>query len=189
MRVDTFIHGRPCVGETRSGDAGLVHVVDDVTWVLLIDALGHGNEAADVADLAIDEAGTFGPGLTVGAGMQRLHRRLVGTRGAAATLMRFDRGRVDVTGVGNVELRNLRGPKVPYLPARGVLGRRLPDPRPLGVELDEPGRLLLFTDGIDRLAPLTVLSSMAAPAMCARLIDDHAKDRDDATVIHVSYVP
>ena len=189
MLVDACIQGRPCVGESRSGDAGLVHVVEAVTWVLLVDALGHGNEAADIADMAVEEAAGFDADHSVEQALSRLHTRLDGTRGAAVALLRFDGGGLSLGGVGNVEVRTLRGPAAPYVPMRGILGRRMPEPRALQVELTHPGRLLLYTDGIARRVPLTSLAVLDGETLCRTLIEEHALDRDDATVIHVHYSP
>lgn len=187
MQIDTRIHGRPCAGEQRSGDAGLVHVVDGVTWVLLVDVLGHGNEAADVADLAVEAAARFDARITVETAFMQLNDRLTGSRGAAAALLRFAGRELSTIGVGNVEVRTLQGTAVPYLAARGVLGRRLPPPRALSIELSGPGRLLLMTDGIDRRAPLSVLATLDDDTLCERLLGEHALERDDATFIHLRY--
>lgn len=187
MRVVARIHGRPCGGETRSGDASLVRTIDGVTWVLLVDALGHGNLAADTADLAIAEAHTFDAKLSVEAALLRVHTRLHGSRGAAAALLRFDARELSVGGVGNVELRTLDGISVPYAATRGVLGHRLPPLRGNNIEIVSPGNLLLFTDGIDRRAPLHALRSLDAEAMCSTLLRQHALERDDAMLVHVAY--
>lgn len=189
MRVDTRIHGRPCIGESRSGDAGLVHTIGDVTWVLLVDALGHGDLAADVADLALDEARKFDAGLSVEAALLRLNTRLAGSRGAAAALLRFDATHISLGGVGNVEVRTLRGVSAPYIAARGIIGRRLPPLQSLSIEPTAPGQLLMYTDGIDRRAPLHMLANLAPDVLCSTLLAKHSLERDDATVIHVSYTP
>ena len=47
--VDWSHFGRPCVGETLSGDTAVVRETDDVVFVALIDVLGHGPEAYETA--------------------------------------------------------------------------------------------------------------------------------------------
>lgn len=188
MKIDARIRGRPCVGETRSGDAGFVQVTDEITWVLLVDALGHGDVAADVAALALDEARGFTAAMSIEAAIMRLHARLRGGRGAAAALLRFEPQGLRVAGVGNVEVRTLDGPPAPYIATRGVLGARLSRAvRSNFVALDGAGRFLMFTDGVDRCAPLRELSRLETGELCARLLADHSVDRDDATLIHVDY--
>jgi negative regulator of sigma-B (phosphoserine phosphatase) len=187
VRVEARIHGRPCAGESRSGDAGLVRTLGDVTWVLLVDALGHGEQAADTAELALAEAEKFGAELSIEAALLRLHVRLAGTRGAAAALLRFDTHGLSLGGVGNVEVRTLHGASVPYAATRGVLGHRLPPLRGNSIALTSPGSLLMFTDGIDRRAPLQSLRSVDADVLCSTLLRAHAIERDDAMLVHVSY--
>jgi negative regulator of sigma-B (phosphoserine phosphatase) len=166
-----------------------VRTSGDVTWVLLVDALGHGEQAADTAELAIAEANEFGAALSIEAALLRVHNRLAGTRGAAAALLRFDARGLSLGGVGNVEVRTLAGPSVPYAPTRGVLGHRLPPLRGNSIVLEGPGSLLLFTDGIDRRAPLQTLRSLDAETMCSKLLGSHAIERDDAMLLHVAYAP
>lgn len=190
MRVDAHIHGRPCPGETESGDAGCVHVSDEVTWVLLLDALGHGPEAAKVGVAALEEIrASFSAQLSLDAAMRRLDTKLQGTRGAAAALLRFGAGKIEVTGIGNVELRTLAGAQLPYIPAKGILGRRTPRMRSYTLEPEVGGRLLLFTDGIERRAPLRELASLPAAQLSETLVREHALARDDAMVVVVDYMP
>jgi negative regulator of sigma-B (phosphoserine phosphatase) len=186
VQVDTYIHGRPRLGEVSSGDAGAVRTVDDVTWVLLVDALGHGPVAAQTAALAIDEHATFTASLAIEDAFARLHARLAGSRGAAATLLRFGARTLGFGGVGNVSLRTLAGARVPYLAANGILGWRGLNVRCGELELSGSGRLLLFTDGI-RTPPIDELASLSAEALCRVLVAEHSLAHDDATVIHVSY--
>ena len=190
MRVETYIHGRPCPGETESGDAGCVHASGSVTWVLLVDALGHGPEAAKVGIEALDEVrSSFTQELSIDAAMKRLNTRLRGTRGAAATLLRFGSEQIEVTGIGNVELRTLDGDALPYVPGKGILGRRMPRLRSFALKPEHGGRLLLFTDGIERRVPLRDYASRPAAQLAEGLVGEHALARDDAMVVVVDYSP
>jgi negative regulator of sigma-B (phosphoserine phosphatase) len=187
VQVDAYIHGRPRIGEVSSGDAGAVRTVDGVTWVLLVDALGHGPVAAEAAARAVDEHQSFPAALSVEAAFARLHARLAGSRGAAATLLRFGERSLGFGGVGNVSLRTLVGPQVPFVPASGILGWRSLQMRCGELQLSGSGRLLLSSDGIVPSPPLAQLASLSAETMCQVLIAEHSLERDDATVIHVSY--
>lgn len=187
MQVDAYIHGRPRLGEASSGDAGAVRTVDGVTWVLLVDALGHGPAAAETAARAVDEHSRFNAELAIEDAFARLHKRLAGSRGAAATLLRFGAHTLNFGGVGNVSLRTLAGPRVPYMAANGIVGWRALHVRCGQLELSGSGRLLLFTDGITR-APLDELASLGPAALCRTLVDSYSLARDDATVIHVGWL-
>jgi negative regulator of sigma-B (phosphoserine phosphatase) len=183
------IHGRPRIGESCSGDAGFVHPIGKITWVLLVDGLGHGSKAHDAAQAAIEETKTFGADLGIEAAFDRLHDRLRGTRGAAATLARFDDQGATFMGVGNVEVRGMAGFDLPYAPSSGVLGGRMGRPRSVRVELPGRTRLLFYTDGIARRAPFDALAALDGTDVCTALLDHHSHLHDDATVIHVTYLP
>jgi negative regulator of sigma-B (phosphoserine phosphatase) len=189
VRLDASIHGRPKIGESCSGDAGLVVPLEDVTWVLLVDALGHGPKAHEVARMAVDEAAKFDVDHGVEDGLQRLHERLRGSRGAAATLARFDPTGATFCGVGNVEVRGLGGFDMPFAPSSGVLGGRMRRPRAVRVELPTRTRLLFYTDGVARRAPFDSLATLDGTTACTTLLDHHSHLHDDATVIHVTYLP
>jgi negative regulator of sigma-B (phosphoserine phosphatase) len=155
---------------------------------MLVDALGHGPRAAQAASLAVEAAEQFTAALSVERALEQLHTHLIGSRGAAAALLRFEANTLGFAGVGNVELRTLAGPPIPYISSSGVVGARLPKSLRGGeIELSEPGRLLLFTDGIVRGTPISSMAALDPVLMCDTLIADHSLERDDATVLHVSY--
>jgi negative regulator of sigma-B (phosphoserine phosphatase) len=187
VQVDAHIHGRPRIGEAVSGDAGAVRTVDGVTWVLLVDALGHGPVAAETAARAVDEHASFSASLSVVGAFERLHARLAGSRGAAATLLRFDERSLGFGGVGNVSLRTLAGAQVPFFAASGIIGWRSLQVRCGELQLSGCGRLLLSTDGLVPVPPLGQLASLPAEELCRVLIAEHSLARDDATVVHISY--
>lgn len=186
--VDARVQGRPKVGESCSGDAGLVLPLERVTWVILVDGLGHGPKAYEAAQLALDEARKFGEHTEVEQALQRLHERLRGSRGVAATLGRFDERGAILGGIGNVEVRALGGASLPFAPASGVVGGRMHRPRSVRVELPPLTRLLFYTDGVARRAPFDALAALDGASVCTTLIDQHSHLHDDATVIHVTYL-
>src|SRR5690606_37422367 len=102
------------------------------------------------------------------AAITRLHTRLEGTRGAAATLLRFGPRTLGFAGIGNVSLRTLAGVSVPFIAANGILGRPPLRLRVGEIELSGSGRLLLFTDGIVPTAPLSSLISLGDEALCRK---------------------
>ena len=94
----------PCQGETANGDAVVVRHEGDRVLLAVVDGLGHGPGAADIAAEArryLQEL-PFGP--SVRAVFDGLHERLRGTRGAAATVCLVRGAHVEGAGVGNVEV-------------------------------------------------------------------------------------
>lgn len=96
----------PKPGEHANGDRAVVRRDGEGRTLLgVIDALGHGPGAEEVALAALDELRGVPLDASIEAVFRRLHERLRGTRGAAATLCFVRGGHVEACGVGNVELR------------------------------------------------------------------------------------
>ncbi|MGH7533274.1 MAG: SpoIIE family protein phosphatase, partial [Gemmatimonadales bacterium] len=102
--IDVGVGSAMLAGETESGDLHLVHAIEGGVLVAVVDALGHGSEAAVAAACAIAAAKTYGhePVLSV---LQRCHAALIGGRGVVMSLAAFNVETRTMTwiGVGNVE--------------------------------------------------------------------------------------
>lgn len=160
----------------------------DATWVILVDGLGHGPKAQEAALLALDEAAKFDAELNVEDALMRLHERLRGSRGAAASLARFDESGVTLAGIGNVEIRGLGGLDTRFAPASGIVGGRMRRPRSVRLELPPLAKLLFYTDGIARRTAFDSFTALDGTSLCTTLLDHHSHLHDDATVIHVTYL-
>src|SRR5580693_620574 len=99
---------RPFPGEHESGDVLFVDSFPGGTLVALIDGLGHGPEAAGAASAAV-AALALSSSDSVGVLLERCHRALSRTRGAAMSLLSLREGVLSWVGVGNVEAVLLRG--------------------------------------------------------------------------------
>ncbi|HVU33644.1 MAG TPA: SpoIIE family protein phosphatase [Opitutaceae bacterium] len=206
LRIETGLHrlpgiewsvaARPLPGETVSGDRHVVAPSRAGALLAVIDGLGHGDEAtvpsrraSEILSAASDES--------VVSLVQRCHRDLRETRGAAMTVVSLNRQErtASVLGVGNVEAVLVRAAPGAQ-PARetallrnGVVGFQLPVLQasvwPVG-----PGDLLLFaTDGVkedfgDRVSPLSVL-----PRLVERILTEKWRGTDDALVLACRILP
>ncbi|MEQ1568047.1 MAG: ATP-binding protein [Myxococcota bacterium] len=167
--------------ETPSGDQA--RVVRDAAGLLaaVVDGVGHGPEAREVALRAIDEVRPGRGPLEVLAAMHEvLHR----TRGAAATVVRWEPGAVQVAGVGNVACRVIppAGASHHASPTAGLLGaHRRTTPRLHRLPMALLDVLVLFTDGIShRVEP--VVAGRSTVSVAAELLGG-AKPHDDALVL------
>ncbi|MDT7769822.1 MAG: hypothetical protein QOI30_2832, partial [Mycobacterium sp.] len=157
----------------------------------VLDGLGHGPEAAEAANFGVDvlsDARTEPLDILV----QRCHRALSSTRGAAMTLARIDfrSDTLSWIGIGNVTAdlvaKHPAGVEVRSSArlAGGIVGFRMPEvlvPQEVPIR---PGDLLVIaSDGIaeDYLDDL----DFAAPALVIadQILHSHAKDNDDALVL------
>jgi phosphoserine phosphatase RsbX len=177
----------PARGEIRCGDAAFVREEADATMLALIDVLGHGPEAARVAELAVGHLRTV-PIKRAKDAMLTLHEALRGTRGAAASIAVIRGRRIDGCGVGNVEIRVL-GTPVPVLLSPGIVGQRIVSLREFEAELVDGDRVVFFSDGISSRVPLAELRPLAPRDACAAILKQHRRDHDDATVVIADLCP
>jgi negative regulator of sigma-B (phosphoserine phosphatase) len=174
----------PHRNETQNGDAVVVRVDPSGknAMVAVIDGLGHGPHAAEVAARAVEhlEAGALDrAAIDV---MEGLHAVLRGTRGAAATVCVVEGHSLTACGVGNVSLRT-RGTNVPFVLSPGILGARVRSLRPVACELRGGDRLVLHSDGVGSGFSLETLGHLDADGACASIFEAFRKPTDDATVL------
>jgi serine phosphatase RsbU (regulator of sigma subunit) len=140
---------------TESGDQYLLKYYPGGTLVAVVDGLGHGEKAAAVslAAVAAMEGHEQEP---VSALMRRCHQALTGTRGVVMSLAAFSTQDETMTwlGVGNVEGLLLRvngkgkAGRESLLLRGGIVGYRLPNLRPVTLQLARGDTLIFATDGI-----------------------------------------
>jgi serine phosphatase RsbU (regulator of sigma subunit) len=179
---------RPYPGEHVSGDTWAVQRAGYTCRIAVIDGLGHGPEAAAAAQAA-REALAAHPDAGAVDGLEVCHRALVGTRGAAISIVVIDpqAARLTYAGVGNVEGRVWHGGREERLTIfRGIVGKTVPTVRPFTVALGEGWLVLLHTDGVSGRFALP----QAGPpgdeppeALAERLLQDWGRERDDATLV------
>jgi negative regulator of sigma-B (phosphoserine phosphatase) len=180
-------------GEERSGDKAVFVPFEGGALVAVIDGLGHGDAAAEAAEVAAEvlrEHAQEAPQ----ALLERCHAALRKTRGAVMTLAWFDlrAHTMTWTGVGNVEARIVRadgarqdGPVV----LGGVVGYQIPQVRMATVGL-RPGDAVMFaTDGVDADFTATSALALSAQEQAERILEQHGKGTDDALAVVVRYAP
>lgn len=174
---------RPRAGELRSGDAVVVRARGGRNLLAVIDALGHGDQAAAAADVARETLETI-PLETPVVGMQEeLHRALAGTRGAAAMLLLVADGVLEGCGVGNVEVRSHPG-GVPAILSPGILGSFVRRFRPFRTTVEAGTRLFVMSDGISLSRfSADAFASMDVVEACGGILEGHGRDHDDAAIL------
>jgi len=175
------------------GDGWAVAEVPEGLAVAVVDGLGHGTKASVAADAAL-EAFAADPADLDGL-VRRANEAMRGTRGGAMTacLLEPGRGELHYFGVGNVNGRVLTGTEERGLVTfGGTLGLQLTPPRIRVLSQPwVPGtRLVLWTDGLSsrlELAARPGLMDRDPAVAAAALHRDHARERDDATVVVVRH--
>jgi phosphoserine phosphatase RsbX len=182
-------------GEAQCGDRHVVKPFPNGVLVAVIDGLGHGDEAADAAKIAVTVLETYSDE-SVDSLLRRCHMELKNTRGVVVSVASFSAPESMMTwlGVGNIEGRLRRAdprsyPRQQSLVLRGgVVGVQLPTLYASVVSV-APGDTLSFaTDGVrsDFDEGLTVNEPPQRSA--ERILGQYAKHTDDALVVVARYV-
>ena len=177
---------RPRTGESVNGDAVVVRRHGRSVLIAVVDALGHGPKAADVAQTSTEWLEGAAPEDGASALVNGLHKKLHGSRGAAALVLVVSAAGIEACSVGNVELRSMTG-KLPFVLTPGVLGVRLRAPKicsspPLA------DRFVLHSDGISGRFDLRAMRSQSPAELASSIFESHRHSHDDATVVVLDIV-
>lgn len=186
-QLDVGTYVRAAEGHQLGGDRALVLPGDDFYLLAIVDVLGHGMEAHQLAArIETFLRGNFKePPLTL---ISTLHQQLRGSRGAVVSLARFDpvTGDLCFVGIGNAVGRIL-GPRHHHLLTKeGVLGQTLRSPREEHLRLSEGDLLLMYSDGVpSHFEPNGYRRIHADPAeiVAQEVVRRYGKSHDDASCI------
>jgi anti-sigma regulatory factor (Ser/Thr protein kinase) len=174
-------------GEIECGDTWRVASCDGTTAILVGDGLGHGPLAATAARAA---AAAFDarPFASPSECMQNLHRALSGSRGAAAACAVLNpSGKVAYSGVGNISGTVVSSDRSRGMVSHnGILGTQLVRKQQFEYECVLGDRVVMHSDGVSArwsLGAYPGLFVRHAAVIAGILYRDHARARDDATVV------
>ncbi|MEQ8667605.1 MAG: SpoIIE family protein phosphatase [Pirellulales bacterium] len=186
-------HVRPCDGEAVAGDAVVIKPCAGGVFFSLIDVLGHGRDAADVALLAIrflkQKASPDVVEVLCG-----LNEHLKGSRGAMAVIAfaHTADGAISFTGIGNVMVRRFSDREEFFPWPDGIVGIRFRTPRLCQVQMGASDVLLVHSDGVSENLSAAVTSKLLShpvEAIARRIVLDHGRLYDDAACIAARYEP
>ncbi len=184
----------PLPGQTESGDRFLVEPFARGALVAVVDALGHGHRAAQIARQAVDTLNRHAQD-SVTALVRRCHDALRDRHGATMSLASFDWRSHQMTWLG---IGNVMGVLVPHAfqpdaPLRrllvrgGVVGGDLPDLNPTMIGIAPGDTLIVATDGIDEGFTDELPADEAPQPLAERIFARYAKRTDDALVLVARY--
>jgi len=181
-------------GHVESGDRHVVQPFPNGVLVAAVDGLGHGEEAAAAAKLAVSILERHAQEEVI-ALLRRCHEALRGTRGVVMSLASFRAPDSMLTwlGVGNVEgllLREAADSALRHaaLVLRGgVVGAELPPLRVSVIPVMRGDTLIFATDGIREGFTERLALSDPPQELADRILARHAKGTDDALVLVARY--
>ena len=180
----------PLEGESACGDGWCVEQTPDRAMVLLVDGLGHGPNAAQAADVAIETFRGAAQRAPLEA-VQSIHEALRATRGAAiavAEVMRTAQGAaVSFCAVGNTVSAIVGAGKPRSLASmNGTAGLQTGKLQTFTHEWPAGALLVMHTDGITTRWQLDKYPGLQRhdPSIAAAVLQrDFTRPRDDATVL------
>jgi anti-sigma regulatory factor (Ser/Thr protein kinase) len=177
----------PVKGEQICGDAWSVSLNGNDLNIIVTDGLGHGPAAHKASEEALQEFKNFN-NLPVEAGLNNIHGRLRGTRGAAVAVSRWrEQKNIEYVAVGNITGVILtKESKKTLMTQNGTAGLRIPRLRTYEQSWGGDGVLIFHSDGIKTQWNLDRYPDILKrhPAIIAAVIfKDFRRHNDDATIL------
>lgn len=179
---------RSARGFTACGDAVFAWSVGGAGLFAVVDALGHGSDAAASARIAADVLARScrRPLAEI---FQGCDRALAGHRAVVMSAIQLREGRILFAGIGNVELW---GPPAVSRPptSSGVVGRGLHRVREWELAVEGGQRWVLASDGLQRRAAAKAIEETRALAVedaAAKILELAGREDDDVGVVVVDW--
>ncbi len=183
---------RPLPGEQACGDTGFVRQAEGYLFAALIDVLGHGDNAARVADAAraCCSAHCMKQPASV---IEELHAQLHGSVGAVADCVRIvlATGELAYAGMGNITTRIIGAASQQLVSRDGVIGYHMPAPVTRTCRLTDGDLVLMYSDGISSRFDADDLRDVLdgdVRAITACLMERFGKQTDDASCLAIRYL-
>jgi anti-sigma regulatory factor (Ser/Thr protein kinase) len=177
---------RPITGETECGDAYSAVQAEGAVTAVLCDGLGHGPLAAAAAAAGV-AAFLEDPAGEPAALLERVHRRMSGTRGGAVGIVRIDGQLARFAGLGNVAASIVAGGKrKSMISIPGIAGHQARTVRQFEYEVPPGAAVILHSDGISsrwEIAALPGIETRDPLLIAAVLLAEAGIHRDDAGVL------
>ena len=178
----------PLPSEEVCGDAWNWACDDDRLLLMVAAGLGHGPDAARASEAAValvQPGGSFAPA----AVLRLAHGALQGTRGAAVAVACLDSvaSELHFAGIGNITVSLHGGDKARHLVSHnGIVGSNMRKVQEFSMPLTDDAMLIMHSDGIGTrwdLERYPGLSQRHPALIAAVLYRDHARGRDDASIV------
>jgi len=190
--VDYYFSKQPISTEGDDcGDTGVIIEYEEHIFLALVDALGHGSKAAEIAQMAesiLQQSYREEPV----AALENLHEGLKGTRGSVAAVCCLDTitGTLQYSGVGNIAVKRFGSRPETLVTREGILGYMVPTLVENETTLYPGDILVLHSDGIKEHVDLTAFPDLLmgnAKDICCSFMTRLRKENDDASCIILRY--
>lgn len=191
MGFEYSVYCVPYQGEPEAGDGYYVAHLGDDLLVVIIDVLGHGPKAASLARIIESKLEQLAC-KDINWVVSDLHQQLIGSLGAAITVVYFDSESQQAKGIGigNTLVRQLGQNYRSFAAQAGIVGELLPTLRPFEFRFEFDETYLFTTDGVkENIDPteMEFANGKALEYLSSFFVRNYSKPYDDATAIVVRY--
>ncbi|MEC4717876.1 ATP-binding SpoIIE family protein phosphatase [Noviherbaspirillum sp. CPCC 100848] len=178
----------PLAGEEVCGDAWVIASDPTTATVMVADGLGHGVQAAQASEAAIDYLAAY-PDAMPETALWESHAALRATRGAAIAVARIDTRAEELRfcGVGNIAASAQHASARRQLVSHnGIVGSNMRKVQEFSLEWLPGTTLIMHSDGLGTRWQLDQYPGLALahPGLIAAVLyRDFARGRDDVTVL------
>ncbi|MBF0226512.1 MAG: SpoIIE family protein phosphatase [Desulfobacterales bacterium] len=190
--IDYYIVKRSFTGwDDECGDTGVVWIYKKQCFIALIDVLGHGPEAHEVAVLAENYILEHHHQSLVDI-MNGLHVHLKGTRGAVAAMCRINLidDILNYIIVGNISVRLYGTNPLRLISRDGIVGYMITNPKEAQIKLYPGDIIVLSSDGLREhfnLEDCPGILTGSAKNIASEMLNFLDKGNDDASCIVLRY--
>jgi hypothetical protein len=178
---------RPYKGLSICGDSFVIEQAENFVLAAVIDGLGHGYESSVAAERAV-EVIRESVDLSVGAILQRCHKELRVTRGAAVGILRIEEGgEGEFCGIGNIEVQAVTGHAPSVFCLAGIVGHNLRASKVMPFTMKPGDIYCVMSDGVSTRGNLKACLPGAPETVARRIVESWGKDHDDATALILGF--
>jgi anti-sigma regulatory factor (Ser/Thr protein kinase) len=187
-KIETAALSHGLMGGRANGDEFLSIRRSNSLFLALIDVLGHGRAAHEIA-IEVKRFLEDQHYLKLDEIMNNLHDHLRGDRGAMVELMRLDLNKkiLEFCGVGDVSCRIYSGNdkrSIPIFTVDGIVGETLRKTNLQRLELPEDAVIAMFSDGISQSFDIPIgLRKVSSVRLVHELMQKYGKSHDDRTLL------
>lgn len=194
-RIEVGIATRALPGDTEApcGDIGFTNLRGDRRLAGLIDGLGHGERAHDIATRAREAIEhRVGDDESLSQIFERIDQTFRGDRGFVAALCSANArtGKLEFCGIGNITTRLFTDHETTLLSGQGIVGQHSARPKLRMMPFPLGGYLVLHTDGMSshlHAEQLLEHRHRTAAQAAGALLETHARSNDDCGVVVVRH--
>ena len=179
---------RPYKGLSICGDSFVIEQSKSFVLAAVIDGLGHGYESSVAATRAV-EVIRESVDLSVDAILQRCHKELRVTRGAAVGILKIDdeAGAGEFCGIGNIEVQAVTGQPPSVFCLAGIVGHNVRASKVMPFTMKPGDIYCVMSDGISTRGNLKACLPGAPETVARRIVESWGKDHDDATAVILGF--